>query len=90
MDIQAGNLVYSIAGRDKGRVFLVLKVEDEFCYIADGKVRKVAKLKKKKLKHVRFTQLAVDTLKDKIALDEKLTNAEIRNCIRDLMEDVSM
>jgi ribosomal protein L14E/L6E/L27E len=90
LDIQAGNLVFSIAGRDSGRVFIVLKVEDGFCYLADGRLRKVSKPKKKKTKHVKPTLVTAESLKDKITLDERLTNTEIRNCIRDLMEDVDV
>ena len=90
MDIQAGNLVYSIAGRDNGNVFLVLSVDLGFCYLADGKIRKVSNPQKKKIKHVKSAGKVAETLKEKIALGVNPTNAEVRNCIRDLMEDVKM
>lgn len=90
MDIQAGNLVYSVAGRDSGNIFLVMKVENEFCYLADGKRRKVSNPKKKKLKHVKPAMKVAETLREKISLDLRPTNAEIRRCIRELMEDVKM
>ena len=50
-----GQLVVSLAGRDKGCICAVVGEPDEegFVLIADGKVRKVEKPKKKKLKHLK-------------------------------------
>jgi len=46
--------VMSKAGRDKGRLFLVLAAfDDESVLIADGLARTVNKPKKKKLKHLK-------------------------------------
>ncbi len=52
MDITVGMLVYSKAGRDKQKMFLVLEVENGYAYIADGETRKAEKPKKKKLIHL--------------------------------------
>ena len=60
MDICRGSLVYSRAGRDKGKLFLVLSAEDEFVYLADGIIRTVEKPKKKKLKHINKTNTVLD------------------------------
>lgn len=87
MDIEAGSLVYSGAGRDKGGIFAVMSVEGEYCYLCDGKSRKCAKPKKKKLKHVKPAQKVCETLKNKIVLGEKLTNAEIRKSIAACMDE---
>ena len=69
MEICKGSLVYSIAGRDKGNIFLVLYVEGDFVYLADGDMRRVAKPKKKKIKHVnkinRALELDFDNLSDR-------------------------
>jgi ribosomal protein L14E/L6E/L27E len=68
MDICKGMLVYSKAGRDKGKLFLVLARENDFVYLADGDTRRVTKPKKKKLKHVnktnRVLELDFDTVSD--------------------------
>ncbi len=50
--IFVGDLVKSKNGRDKGEIFLVVNVACGFCFIANGKERKVNNLKKKNLKHV--------------------------------------
>ena len=45
-----GDLVISIAGRDKGERFLVIDVKDGYASIVNGKTRKVDNPKIKKTK----------------------------------------
>ena len=52
--IEAGRVVVSTQGHDRGRAFLVVAALDErYVTIADGDTRKVASPKKKQIKHVR-------------------------------------
>ena len=56
-----GSIVKSAAGRDKSRFFVVLALEDGgFAYIADGRLRKTEKPKKKKLIHLRPTNTVLE------------------------------
>ena len=70
MDVLKGSLVYSKAGRDKGKLFLVLAEDAGFAYLADGDTRRVIKPKKKKLKHINATNFVADidfdTLSDSV------------------------
>ena len=77
MDIQKGSVVYSIAGSDKGGIFLVLKTEGEYAYIADGKIRCADKPKKKKLKHLQKTNRVFDIL-------DNIENFQIREILKTL------
>lgn len=53
MEIKKGTVVVSAAGHDKGGVFAVIGFTDgKNALIADGKIRKLEKPKKKKLKHL--------------------------------------
>lgn len=47
-----GMLARSKQGHDKGELFLIIKEEEPYVYLADGKTRKLEKPKKKKKKHV--------------------------------------
>ena len=82
-----GHLVVSLAGRDKGCICAVVGIADEegFVLIADGKVRKVEKPKKKKLKHLK----PIDWLSaEKVVLNsDKLTNRFIREAVNSLTEE---
>lgn len=60
MDICKGSLVYSKAGRDKGKLFLVLATENDFAYLADGDTRRISNPKKKKQKHIQGTEKVFD------------------------------
>ena len=47
MEIIEGSIVRSIAGRDKGDLFIVLSREGDFVYLANGELRKVDHPKRK-------------------------------------------
>lgn len=50
-----GQAAISLAGRDKGRAFLIVEILDEgYVAIADGQLRKIDKPKRKKLKHLKL------------------------------------
>ncbi len=53
MELATNNIVLSIAGHDKGKLFYVLKTERDFVWLADGKERKLDAPKRKRRKHVR-------------------------------------
>lgn len=52
MTLTKGNVVRSVAGHDKGDLFLILREEGDFVWLADGKRRKIETPKKKRRKHV--------------------------------------
>ena len=59
MEIVKGCVVKSISGRDAQRFYLVVKIEDGFVWIADGKVRPLERPKLKNPKHLRTTNTQV-------------------------------
>lgn len=52
MQIKQGMIVNSDAGHDKNRFYVVVKVDSEYAYIADGKRRKLEKPKRKNFCHL--------------------------------------
>jgi len=48
-----GQVVFAKCGRDKGKAFVVINVQEEYLYLVDGILRTLNKPKKKKVKHVR-------------------------------------
>ncbi len=59
MIIQEGMIVKSIAGHDKDRFYLVVKISQDRAFIADGKRRSIDSQKPKNLKHLRPTKVIV-------------------------------
>ncbi len=49
---KAGMLARSKAGHDMGKVYVIIEVDDTYVYLADGSIRTLKNLKKKKKKHV--------------------------------------
>ncbi len=60
MSIVKGSIVQAKAGRDKEGFFVVIKTEDEFAFIADGKRRRVENPKRKKKIHLAATKTVID------------------------------
>ncbi len=51
---KAGMLARSTAGHDRGKVYVIIDADDAYIYLADGKIRTLDRLKKKKKKHVQL------------------------------------
>ena len=68
--MEVGQIVFSKRGRDKGRAFVILLVEGEYVFLADGQMRPLDKPKKKKVKHTQPT-------KEVVKLMGGLTDADI-------------
>ncbi len=87
--ILIGDVVLSVAGKDQGRLFLVVDVKDGYAFITDGKLRKVTALKKKKLKHLSRVFVAGDIeLAIKIKDGEAVGNDRVKRAINQLIEKV--
>ena len=81
MEISEGSIVRSIAGRDKGGLFIVLAREGEYVFLANGELRKVDRPKRKKLKHVQGTNSVSEFVQNKIGTVGKVTNSEVRKAL---------
>jgi ribosomal protein L14E/L6E/L27E len=78
-DLSVGQVVMSKSGRDKGRLFFVLKiVNDEYVLISDGDTRKLDKPKLKKVKHLIKYKLISKDVKNKILSSEDFNDAFLR------------
>ena len=78
MEIAKSDIVRSDAGRDQGKLFIVLAVEGEYLLLADGKSRKVESPKRKKRKHVEQVPRTESRIAEKIRNGEKVLNSELR------------
>lgn len=83
METVIGSIVKSKAGRDKGDLFIVIRREGEYVYLANGDLRKVDKPKRKKLKHLQGTNRVSWFISDKMKNVGKVTNSEVRKALAD-------
>ena len=79
LPIEVGSVVISKAGRDQGRAFLVMEeVDADFVMIANGALRKLDRLKKKRRKHLKPTGRVVEALRDRLAAGQAVEDHELR------------
>ena len=81
MEIKVGSVVRSKAGRDKGDFFIVLAMDGDYVYMANGELRKVDQPKKKKLKHLQGTEQVSEFIINKLSQGNKVTNSEVRKAL---------
>lgn len=78
-----GQIVKSKAGRDKGRIFIIVGIaDDKHVLIADGDLRKIEKPKKKKVIHLQYYNSVSENIKTKILKKEMVTDAEIIDTLK--------
>ena len=74
MEIEKGMIVKSVAGHDKNRFYVVVKIKNNRAYIADGKKRVLELPKAKNFIHLKVTKNIVD-------LKEFKSNKKLRNLL---------
>ena len=52
MQYGVGQVVRSIAGRDNGTAYVIIRTSENYVFVADGATRKLENPKKKKFKHI--------------------------------------
>ena len=70
-------LARSLAGHDKDRVYVVVKEDDSYVYLADGKSRTLKQPKKKKRRHVQLIMHLPDVISETLgaaAIDSDLVH----------------
>ena len=79
--ISESDIVISLNGRDEGKYFFVLGIEDEYVLLANGKGRRIERPKRKKLKHVQFVAKFDCRVSEKIRNNEKISNSDLRRAL---------
>lgn len=76
MNLRIGSVVKATAGRDSGKLFAVTDIQGRYCFIADGKTRRLASHKRKNIKHVCSTDSMIDI--------NDITDKKLRTLLREL------
>lgn len=82
-----GMLASSKAGHDKRKVYVIIKEETEYVYLVDGKIRTLAKPKKKNKKHIQVIRKCQEPdLEDRVR-NGRIDDIEIRKIIKQYQAD---
>ncbi len=74
MELVKGTVAKSIAGRDKGKIQVVVSLGKNNVFVCDGRKRKLENPKSKNLKHLQLT-------KNVLNKDQILSNSAIRKAL---------
>ena len=58
--MKKGTVVMSLSGHDKGNLYVVLKKEENFLFVCDGKNKLISEPKKKNKKHLIDVGMYID------------------------------
>jgi len=80
-----GRLVCSIAGRDAGKVYIIIDILNEtMVQVVDGKIRKLAAPKKKNIKHLMAYSQRAGEIEEKRKSGQRVTDLDVRNILQRL------
>jgi len=80
-DIRPSCIVQSVAGHDRGGLFLVLRTEGDFAALADGRLRKCSRPKRKRMKHLLLVAEDVSPVAQRITQGESVSDSEVRKAL---------
>lgn len=86
-----GMFAVSKAGHDKGKLYIIIKEENEYVYLADGRQKPLEAPKKKKKKHIQIIKrIGKDGCPDAGAIDaidiegnQQVRNEDIKRAIKE-------
>ncbi len=82
MNIIQGDVVVATAGKEKNQIFVVLKIDEKYCYLVNGDRLKLTKPKKKSLKHVqKASKIGFDV--EKLKSGQENVNAAVRKFLKE-------
>ena len=85
-DIQVADVVMATAGREKGKLFYVLEVDEQYLILGNGKDRTLEQPKRKKRRHVDKVLRSETRVAEKLRQGDKVLNSELREDLAELRQ----
>ena len=87
--MRLGEIVFSIAGRDKDRYYVVVSIENESrVKVADGEFKSIKNAKLKNVKHIKSSEVVLEKIEQKLMDGDQVFDTEIRSALRSYNEGV--
>lgn len=87
--MKLGEIVFSVAGRDKDRYYVVVaEEEDKKVRVADGEFKSIKNAKLKNIKHVKSSGVILEKIAQKLIDGDQVFDTEIRSALRSYNEGV--
>lgn len=78
-----GMFATSKAGHDKGKLYIIIKEEEEYVYLTDGRLRPVDMPKKKKKKHIQLIKKINPNIYITIEENRQISNEEVKRALKE-------
>lgn len=89
--IETGMLARSKAGHDQDKLYIIIRSDTEYVWLADGVYKTLEKPKKKKKKHMQVIHRIPEPIQNALGSGDALLNEHIKKAIesesRDWQED---
>ena len=84
LPIEVGSVVKSMAGRDEGRLFIVIsEIDQDFVWVANGKLRGMERQKKKRRKHLKPMGKVIEAVVERLKNQKAIEDHELRAWLRE-------
>lgn len=80
LNYETGALVKSLAGHDRGRLYIIIEETEDSLFLTNGRLRPMEKPKRKKKKHVQVILKKIE--------DEEFTDENIRTFIKKYQSEI--
>lgn len=85
-----GMFAFSRAGHDKGHIYIIIKEEEEYVYVADGGIKTVESPKRKNKKHIQIMKKNADyTIVDKLNNHNTIRNEDLKRAIKQYVNQIN-
>lgn len=81
-DFQFGQIAASMAGHDKRQYYVVVGQDDQYVYLADGRLKKLDCPKRKNVKHVQVIHYVDEILAQKKRKHAKIEDHDLIKAIK--------
>lgn len=82
VEFKTGGLVRSLAGHDKGQLYIIIGVSGEYVTLSDGRKRPSDRPKRKNKKHLQLIHVYDENLGTKMESGVSVRDEEIRSFIK--------
>lgn len=80
--VRPGQRVRSTAGRDQGRYFIVTqRIDDRFVWVADGELRRLARPKRKNVRHLEIVDDGDAELTSRLLQNGPVRDSDLRRSL---------
>lgn len=82
VNMEVGMFAISLAGHDKKKTYIIIRVEEEYVWVVDGCFHKMENPKKKNKKHIQVIHKISESIKQTVVSGQTLKNEQIIEAIQ--------